>query len=127
MKILIIFLLITILLSLNLFSQPYPEFEDYFIDKTMRIDFFHIGNAKDEFITLDKIYQYGIWAGSRKNLIDNFNNGRYFAKIYDKQTGTLIYSKGFDSYFGEYKTTDEALKGINRTYHETILSPYPKD
>lgn len=110
-----------------LIAQPSVNFDDYFIDKTMRIDYFHGGDAKGEFITLDQIYQQGIWAGSKQNLIDTFNNGRYYFKIYDSSSRKLIFSKGFDSYFGEYKTTDLALKGVKRTYHESALIPYPKE
>lgn len=108
-------------------AQDKIKFDDFFIDKTMRIDYFHIGDNSSELVTLDKTYCYGIWAGSRKNLIDNFNNGKYYVKIYDLATGKLIFSKGFDSYFGEYKTSDEASKGIKRTYHESALIPYPKN
>jgi hypothetical protein len=103
------------------------KFDNYFLDKTMRIDYFHIGDASTEIVTLDRIYVYGIWAGSLKNLIDNFNNGKYYVKIYDKKSGTLIFSKGFDTYFGEYKTTSKAAEGIQRAYHESALIPYPKD
>jgi hypothetical protein len=101
-------------------------FDNYFLDKTMRIDYFHVGDSKSEIITLDKIYQYGTWGGSLKHLIDNFNNGKYYFKIYDAATKTLIYSKGFDSYFGEYKTSDDGLNGIKKTYHESAIIPYPK-
>jgi hypothetical protein len=103
------------------------NFTKYFIDKTMRIDYFHIGDAKSEIITLDKVYQQGIWAGNFNNLLDNFNNGKYYCKIYDKSSGVLIFSKGFDSYFGEYKTSDDGINGIKRTYQESVLIPYPKD
>ena len=61
-----------------------------------------------------------------KNLIDSFDNGRYYVKIYDYDTGRMIYSRGYDTYFGEYKTTSPALKGEQRTYHESVLIPYPK-
>jgi len=121
------FLLLLILAIPSLaIAQDDVRFEDYFFDKTMRIDYFHIGNAGEEIITIDQIHQQGIWAGSRRNLIDPFNNGRYSVKIYDEASGNLIYSKGFDSYFGEYKTTDVALGGEKRTYHESALIPYPK-
>ena len=110
-----------------LFSQTFVNFSDFFINKTMRIDYYHTGDAREEFITLDKIYEQGIWAGSIKNLIDCFNNGHYYVKIYDYSTNQLIFSKGFDSYFREYKTTSPALKGVKRTYHESILIPFPKD
>jgi hypothetical protein len=120
--------LISLLFSLAsmLVKAQTVNFDNYFIDKTMRIDYFHIGDSKSEIITLDKIYKYGTWGGSLKNLIDNFDNGKYYFKIYDAASQTLIYSKGFDSYFGEYKTSDEGLKGIKKTYHESAIIPYPK-
>jgi hypothetical protein len=108
-------------------SQTQGTFERYFLDKTMRIDYFHVGDAKEEIVTLDQVYEQGNWAGSLRNLIDPFDNGRYYARIYDVSSGDLIFSKGFDCYFGEYKTTVEALDGVKRTYHESVLIPYPRN
>ncbi len=108
-------------------SNAQIRFNKYFIDKTMRIDYFHIGDAKTELITIDKIYHNGTWAGSMKNLIDNFNNGMYYYKVYDLSSGKLIFSKGFNSYFGEYQTSTEAVDGIKRTYSESAIIPYPKN
>ncbi len=117
---------LVLLLSGILFAQEKPVFEDYFVDKTMRVDYFHVGDAKEETIAIDRVYEQGIWAGSKQNLIDCLNYGRYCIKIYNSSSGKLIFSKGFDSYFGEYKTTDRALKGVKRSYHESFLFPYPK-
>jgi hypothetical protein len=86
-----------------------------------------MGDSKSEMISIDRIYRYGSWAGSMKNLIDNLNNGKYYVKIYDLKSGKLIYSKGFDTYFGEYQTSAEALNGIMKTYHESALIPFPKN
>ena len=122
----VIFFILFFLIPSLLFSQQTINFEDYFFDKTMRIDYYHIGDAKEEFITIDQIYQQGIWAGNPKNLIDYFNNGKYEVKVFDVASNRLIYSKGFATYFGEYTTTNPAIQGIKRTYHETILIPYPK-
>ncbi len=119
-------ILLAFIFPLSLLSQTHFKFDDYFLDKTMRIDYFHSGDARQELVTLDQIYEQGIWAGSERNLVDNFNTGRYLVKIYDSSSGNLIFSKGFDSYFSEYKTTEPALKGIKRTYHETALIPFPK-
>ena len=107
-------------------AQKGPSFDAWFVDKTMRVDYFHAGSSSEETITLDQVYDQGIWAGSRSRLIDPFNLGRYLVKIYDAAGGTLIFSRGFDSYFGEYKTSDPALQGVRRTYHESALFPYPK-
>ena len=111
----------------NTYPLNRVSFNDYFLDETMRIDYHHMGNAEEEFISIDRIYRYGIWAGSLKNLIDKINSGKFSIKIYDLNSGNLIYSKGFDSYFGEYQTTSDALAGVRKTYHETALIPYPKN
>ncbi|RKY94481.1 MAG: peptidase M64 [Ignavibacteriae bacterium] len=126
MKQLIFSFTIIILLVTQLNSQSLVNFDNYFTDQTMRIDYFHIGDAIEEFITIDQVYQYGTWAGSRVNLLDNFNNGRYYVNIFDAESRELIFSKGFDSYFGEYKTSEDAIDRIKRTYHETVLIPFPK-
>jgi len=124
-RIFVIFMVL-VFVPLSLLASSVSRFDDYFLDKTMRVDYFHLGDGREELVTIDQIYEQGIWPGSRRNLIDDFNSGRYFLKIFDSSSGKLIFSKGFDSYFSEYKTTDGALKGIKKTYHETALIPYPK-
>lgn len=125
MKKTILFLTVFLIPCL-LLAQNSLSFDDYFLDKTMRIDYYHVGDAKEEFITIDQIYQQGIWAGNFKNLIDPFNNGKYEIKVYDVASNRLIYSRGYATYFGEYTTTTPAIEGIKRTYHESALIPYPK-
>lgn len=92
----------------------------------MRIDYYHTGDSGQEFISLDRIYIQGIWAGNPRQLIDTIGNGRYAIKVHDVKSGLLIFSKGFDSYFGEYKTSGPAQKSIKKTFHESALIPLPK-
>jgi hypothetical protein len=109
-----------------LYAQQKINFDDYFLDKTMRIDFFMTGNTNQEIITIDQIYQTDKWAGNPNKLIDDLNNGMYCIKIYSVNSNELIFSKGFGCIFGEYKTTIDAKEGKNKTYHESALIPYPK-
>ena len=84
----------TLFLFLFSFAQLAAQsinFDEYFTDKTMRIDYYHTGDAKSEIVTPDHLYRYGIWAGSLTNLIDNFNNGAYYYKIFDESSRKLIY------------------------------------
>lgn len=118
--------LIFSLLTSICFSQSNSKFDKYFFDETMRIDYFHIGDARTELLTIDKVYRYGIWAGSLNNLIDNLNNGKYYHKIYDASSGKLIYSKGYDTFFGEYASSDEGLAGIKKSFQESAIIPFPK-
>ncbi|GAB4364117.1 MAG: hypothetical protein Kow0042_02500 [Calditrichia bacterium] len=111
----------------NLPGQESPQFSRFFLDKTLRIDFFHLGDAATEEVILDRIYEIPEWAGNLKHLLDPFNNGKYCVKVYDPASNQLIYSRGFSSIFGEYQTTQPARKGVKRVFHESVLIPYPKN
>lgn len=120
-------IIIPIMSFLFLFNSLYSQdFDKYFQDRTMRIDYYMIGDAKSNDIIIDQIYIYGTWAGSLNNLIDNFDNGTYYLKIYDKKSNKMIFSKGFDNYFREYQSTSEAIKGKKRVFHESAIIPLPK-
>jgi hypothetical protein len=101
-------------------------FEKYFEDATMRVDYYHTGSAAEEVIALDRVVREGMWAGSRVHLADAYDTGGYAVVIYDVASGTRLFSRGFDSYFGEYRTTEAATKGVRRTYQESALVPFPR-
>ncbi|MCJ7753477.1 MAG: IgA Peptidase M64, partial [Thermoanaerobaculales bacterium] len=101
-------------------------FDRDFEDATLRIDYYHVGNALQEFVSIDRISRQGVWAGSRTRLADPFEYGGYLVEARDAESGDLLYSRGFDSYFGEYRTTHPAGEGTLRTYHETVLLPFPR-
>ncbi len=102
------------------------SFEALFHDETLRIDYFHTGDATEEIISLDQMWRQGTWAGSRTRLVDELDLGRYYAKAFDAESGELLWSRGFDSYYGEWKTTSKAANGMRRTYHESALMPLPR-
>lgn len=106
-----------------LFSQV---FDEWFDDKAMRVDYLHVGGAGEEHYGIDKIYEEKFWGGSRKNTIDPTGLGKYLVKIYDEETQTLIFSRGFASIFGEWETTEDAKSGVPRAFHESVVFPYPK-
>lgn len=120
-------LFVFIILSISILPQNNPKFDDYFLDETLRVDYFHIGDAKTEIITIDKLFRYGIWAGSLNHLVDNLNNGKYYVMIYDASTKKLIYSKGFNTLFGEYASSDDGVNGIVKSFHESAIIPFPKN
>jgi hypothetical protein len=102
------------------------DFDRFFIDRTMRIDYFHTGTKDKESMTLDRVFEEGAWPGSTVNLVDTLNLGEFLLRAFDVQSGMLIYSRGFSSYFNEWQTTDEALKGVSKTISETVRIPFPK-
>jgi hypothetical protein len=101
-------------------------FDRYFEDQTLRIDYYHTGDAKSEIFSMDRIYKQGTWAGNPGNCIQPFEMGLYKVNVYDIATNRLIFSKGYNSIFAEYQTIEPAIRGIKRTYHESVLIPCPQ-
>ena len=93
--------------------------------KTMRVDYYHTGNASEERFSLDRIVVEPLaWPGNPARPIDGTNRGKYFFEVADAATGRVVYSRGFSSIFGEWETTGEA-KSINRTFSESLRLPAP--
>ena len=100
-------------------------FDEFFISKTLRVDYYHTGTKGQELFAVDQCYEEGEWAGSQKNLVDKLNLGEYQARVYDVKTATLIFSRSYSTIFNEWQTTGEANKSYH-TFHETVLLPMPK-
>ena len=126
MKNQLIFIVVFAFCLTNCNEKISNPFDSYFRDGSLRIDYYHTGDASSETVELDNIYAYAQWAGSRVNLIDKLNYGAYYHKIYDQSSGALIYSRGFDSYFKEYQTSSKAAAGEVKQFHESAIVPMPK-
>lgn len=114
-----------ILVFCILSTQSYAQFDQWFSDKSLRMDFYHSGDKHSDFYTFDEFIQEDYWAGSKVNMIDEMNYGMYYLKVKDAHSKKLIYSRGYSTLFGEWKTTNEATK-VQRTMSETVILPYPK-
>lgn len=121
-----------ILLTISVFSLflgsilAQGSFDKYFFDKSLRIDYFNVGDAKEQFIAFDEMREEPFWGGPKKNLIDKFHYGNYRFEVVDIASKEVIYSKGYSTLFAEWLTTAEA-KQVRRAFSETITLPYPKE
>ena len=96
-----------------------------FAVETMRLDFYHSGNAAQELFSVERVVIEPLpWAGNPRRAIDESNLGKYLFEVRDQKTNRLLYSRGFASIYGEWETTDEA-KIANRTFHESLRFPAP--
>ncbi|HUS10813.1 MAG TPA: IgA Peptidase M64 [Pyrinomonadaceae bacterium] len=92
---------------------------------TMRLDYYHTGNSKQEVFSVDRIQIEPLpWPGDMNKTIDDTNLGKYFFEVSDPKTKRVLYSRGFASIFGEWETTDEATK-VMRTFSESFRFPEP--
>jgi hypothetical protein len=93
--------------------------------RTMRLDYYHTGDATRELFSVDRVvFEPLPWAGNPARMIDDTNLGKYFFEVRDQMSGRVLYSRGFASIYGEWETTDEATK-VNRTFQESLRFPAP--
>lgn len=98
-----------------------------FSDRTVRVDLYHVGHAAEEVFTVDRLVLEGPWAGPRgRGLVDARPHGRYLARLVDPASGVTVWARPWDSYFGEYRTTGPAQRGVRRTFHESVRLPLPR-
>jgi hypothetical protein len=110
--------------SISIYSQK--NYDDYFTDNSLRIDIYHCGNTNTEAVFFKELLKEKIWAGTKKNLINSFDFGTYQVRVYEKNSGVLIFSYGYCSLFGEYIHTEQA-KNISKCFPESLIIPFPKD
>jgi hypothetical protein len=115
-----------ILLFMGILFNGTAQFDAFFENKSLRIDYQHAGNSTEDFYFLDEVKTEPFWGGSRTNLIDPFGYGEYQVRVFDQSSGQLIYSRGYSTLFMEWQTTAEAKK-LQKSFSETVCLPLPKN
>lgn len=107
-------------------NSSWAQFDKYFHNKTLRMDYAHSGDNKHEEFYFEELLEEPYWGGSKHNLIDTTFYGNYYLNVYDAASNELIYSRGYCTLFGEWQTTDEASV-TRRSCSETVVMPFPKN
>ncbi|NTX37281.1 IgA Peptidase M64 [Myxococcus sp. CA033] len=94
--------------------------------RTLRVDYFHTGNATEERFSLDRVVTEPLpWPGHAARAVDDTNLGKYLFEVRDRDTNQVLFSRGFASIYGEWELTTEA-KSQHRTFHESLRFPTPE-
>lgn len=101
-------------------------FDDYFINKTLRIDYTFSGNVNKQEISLDKISIIPNWYGKRNKLsqVPVEGNGQIIVRPHN--SNNVIYRNSFSTLFQEWLSYDEA-KTTKKSFENVFLIPLPKD
>lgn len=101
------------------------DFNEYFEDKTLRLDYIFGGNTQEQFIMLDELARYPTWAGRKHHLSENALRGNGQVRLYDEKTNQLIYTTSFSTLFQEWLSTGEA-QTATKSFENVFLVPLPK-
>lgn len=101
-------------------------FEEYFLPKTLRLDYLLAGDSNSERAYFVQMKEEPLWGGPHNNLADPFGNGTYRYAAFDSASNRLLFMRGFSTLFQEWKGTEEAKK-MKRAYPMTAVMPFPKN
>ena len=102
------------------------DFNTYFADKTLRIDYNFSGNAKEQHIAVDELKLSPRWYGKRKRLAELPMEGNGQITVKDHKTGDTIYRNSFSTLFQEWLSYPEA-ETTSKAFENVFLVPMPKD
>lgn len=106
--------------------QTFASYNDFFENKSLRLDYYHAGNSENEFIYIDELLEEPYWGGSKVNLVDTFEYGAYKFELIDVESNKVMYSRGYSSLFFEWRFTPEA-KETSKAFSESVVMPYPRN
>lgn len=107
-------------------STKAQDFDRYFSDATLRIDYTFTGNAYEQRINVDELVRLPRWWGKRHRLSEVPVRGNGQITVRDHTSGAVIYRNSFGTLFQEWLSYDES-KGPSRSFENVFLVPMPKD
>ena len=117
---------LSLLSALMMLPAMAQNFEDYFEDRTLRLDYIFAGSRQQQHIALDQLNVSPRWYGKRQRLADLPVEGNGQITMRSKKTGEVIYRNSFSTLFQEWLTYDESVTGT-KSFENVFLVPFPKD
>ena len=101
------------------------EYEKWFADSTLRLDYVFAGNAKSQHIYFEQAYSQPRWAGRKSRLSETFLRGNGQISLRDHATGELLFTHTFSTLFQEWLATEEARK-LEKAFETSYNVPFPR-
>ncbi len=101
------------------------DFNDFFCDSTLRIDYIFAGTSVEQHIFLDELSKSARWYGKRQRLAEVPLAGNGTITMTDDATGKAIYRNSFSTLFQEWLYTAEA-KTTSKAFENVFLTPMPR-
>ena len=102
------------------------DFDQYFEDRTLRLDYTFAGSEVIHDIFVDELVALPHWYGRRHHLseVPLTGNGQIIVRPHNREE--VIYRHSFSTLFQEWLATEEA-KRTQKSFENVFLVPVPKD
>lgn len=118
-------ILIISILLLSVACVQAQRFEDYFENRTLRLDYIFSGNYAHQELYVDELISMPRWYGKRQHLAEVPLRGNGQIIVRSKADGGVIYRHSFSSLFQEWLSTEES-KHTQKSFENVFLVPFPK-
>ena len=119
-------ILLSLILLSAVMSLKAQNFDKYFTDRTLRIDYIFSGNAKEQHISVDELSTSPRWYGKKHRLTELPMEGNGQIIVREHKSQKVIYRNSFSTLFQEWLTYPEAEKNT-QAFENVFLVPMPKD
>lgn len=117
-------LLLLLLCCLALTAQA-QSFDEYFEDRTLRLDYILAGDSAEAQIYFAQAYSLPAWNGRRARLNEQFLRGNGQVIVRPHGSDSILYVHSFSTLFQEWQATEEATR-LRKAFQATYLVPFPK-
>lgn len=118
-------IILTAMAFISAIAAHAQNFDDWFEDKTLRLDYIVAGDSVNQSIYFEQAYTNPTWAGRKTRLAEKFLNGNGQVTVYEHGTNHVIYINTFSTLFQEWQLTQEA-KHLQKSFESSFLVPFPK-
>ena len=101
------------------------QFDEWFVDSTLRLDYVFAGNNRDQRIYLEQICSTPRWAGRKSRLAEVPLKGNGQLTVKDHETGETLFVHTFSTLFQEWQATEEATK-VDKAFEASYNVPMPQ-
>lgn len=102
------------------------NFNDYFKDQTLRIDYTFAGNKDKQMIAVDELNAMPRWYGKKQHLSELPIEGNGQITVRDHHSGRVIYRNSFSTLFQEW-LSEPGSTNNTQSFENVFLVPMPKD
>jgi hypothetical protein len=100
------------------------QFDEWFTDCTLRLDYILAGDSHTQEIFFEKALKTTRWAGRRSRLAEMPLKGNGQLTVADAETGQKLYVHTFSTLFQEWQATEEATQ-VRKAFQLSCQIPFP--
>ena len=108
------------------FAAGAQDFDTYFEDATLRLDYVLCGGADNQAVYFQQASKTSGWAGRRQHMDELLLEGNGQIRLRSLDDGKVLYANSFSTLFQEWQSIPEASQ-VQKAFENCFQVPFPKE